>query len=160
MVDETMINLLKTTRDRIKKNGTMNQSYDEALNMILDFWEVNHPSWDRELIETNMEVLGPRDTNSVIEQIKNREIVILDIDGKMVLIKIKDTPRNVMEESDRNDSRVMTEEYKKEESKSVEPKENINHKKEESKSVSNKEIENNNKKESKRDEFWGVEKKK
>jgi len=88
-VTKTQVGLEKETRERIRKFGKMNQTYDDALNMILDFWEVNHPNWDSKLINKNMVFLGPRETDTIIDSIKKREIVILEVDGKMVLIRMR-----------------------------------------------------------------------
>ena len=99
-VEDTQIGMLKSTRDRMKNIGKMSQNYDETLNMIMDFWEVNHPSWDNNLIDTDMEFLGPRAIQHIIDQLKNRELNILDIDGKMVLIRMKDFSKKLQKEDE------------------------------------------------------------
>ena len=36
--DITTIQVSKTTRDRLQEVGKMNQTYDELLNQLIEFW--------------------------------------------------------------------------------------------------------------------------
>jgi len=87
VVENTMINIMKNTRDRIRTIGKMSQSYDDVINMICDFWDVNHPSWDREFIESNMRLLSVKETENFILDLKSKKSVILEIENKYIIIR-------------------------------------------------------------------------
>jgi len=39
---KTMIDIHFSTRDRIKETGKMGDSYDDAINRLIDFWKKHH----------------------------------------------------------------------------------------------------------------------
>ena len=89
MVEDTIINLKKTTRNRLKGIGRMDQSYDDVINVITDFWDANHSDKWQLGVDSDIRLLSHLELREITDKILRNDMTIADVNGKLLLIEMK-----------------------------------------------------------------------
>ena len=89
MVEDTIINLKKTTRDRLKGIGRMDQSYDDVISEIVNFWDANHSDKWQLGVDSDIRLLSHLELREVTDKISRNDMTIIDVNGKLLLIEMK-----------------------------------------------------------------------